>query len=684
MQKKYWKAETIRNIRHVSDVTLSDDGRWGAYVCSQGTGDGSFRNQLFLIDMDSFCIREVRLEDDTNMNLKSPVFVDGGKSILFLCDKSGEYQIYKQTVGKENILQITSARHGVKRYSAHESGNMITFETTIWPGEVENHTVFTEMLPDEKLRWIRRMDNEPYYVTTLMYKQDDWYGMRKGERQAVGIVSMDGCDQQLIDTGEMETEFPTISFDGKRLAYFGYPHRHTKERTAELFVYDLDTGEQKQLSETVRIHQDGAPVFTRDSQNVIVSAIPRLRDQKLALLPYIISVETGTGKFLLNPEKETVCHGWHVPVTNHTIYGNHQRTVVIDDKLYFLSSWRGRENVYMVRTDSADEAEIELRSDGDIHGFDVDERGNLLFAEGTLAYPAEVYYQKKGGEKIQVSCENKWMDSYEVAKTEEFFILSKDRKVELQVWLTHPVNRIANTKYPAVLYIHGGPACTYTADFWHEAQVLAAAGIAVIYSNPRGSAGYGQEFCGYGYCWKQEAVDDLLSAVDASVEKGFIDADKVGVTGGSYGGFMTNKLNGTTERFVAAVSQRSLINLVTSYGTGDMGFWSDEPGHEEKSLLEFFKDRKNRSLIRYIDNMKIPLLILHGYRDQRCGFEQAEQLFVAMKDRNPEVPVRLVMFPGENHQITRTGKVQNQIRHLHEMVEWFKKYLEKGEDHEHE
>jgi len=141
---------------------------------------------------------------------------------------------------------------------------------------------------------------------------------------------------------------------------------------------------------------------------------------------------------------------------------------------------------------------------------------------------------------------------------------------------------------------------------------------------------------------------------------------------------MTNKLISTTGRFRAAVTQRTLCNLATSYGTGDMGFIWKEEGMQTQ--MQSFLSRIGRSPITRVDDIRTPLLILHATNDYRCSFEQAEQMFIAMKDRNPGVPVRLVAFPGENHDMTRSGKTHFQIAHLRHMTQWFVKYLAKGEE----
>ena len=215
----------------------------------------------------------------------------------------------------------------------------------------------------------------------------------------------------------------------------------------------------------------------------------------------------------------------------------------------------------------------------------------------------------------------------------------------------------------------------YGLTFWHEFQALASLGMAVIFGNPRGSTGFGRAYCAGGVCWGNEAMDDLVQFVEDAISKGFIDEKRVGVTGGSYGGYMTNKLIGRTNVFAAAVTQRCLANTATSYGTGDMGFVSSRQIPKHFHMLDYLEDRARGNIISYIDHFKVPLLILHAYQDYRCGFEQAEQVFIPMKERNPEIPCRMVMFPNENHGMTRNGKLYHQVRHLQEMTNWFVKYL---------
>lgn len=399
------------------------------------------------------------------------------------------------------------------------------------------------------------------------------------------------------------------------------------------------------------------------------------------MLPYAANLETGKVRKIFCENEDSICHGVHPFPTGRTEYGETTPYYAVTaDSLYFLSSFKGRENLYKKPLYHADlPIEMVMKGKTAIHAFAISQQDSIVFTMAALNTPAELFIQEcPGVPAVRRTESNRWLADFQLPETEEFWIKSKDGKADLQVWLIRPVRQEMGKLYPAVLYVHGGPECTYNAEFWHEFLALSAAGMAVIYTNPRGSLGYGRKFCADGIAWKPEAMDDLVSVVEACVEKGGIDKNRIGITGGSYGGYMVNKFIGRTKHFAAAVSQRSLINPATSYGTGDMGFISANPKVENIKMLDYLTNRARGNAITYIDNMKVPLLLLHGYKDYRCSFEQAEQLFIAMRDRNPEVPVRLVMFPEENHGVDRTGKLYNQIRHLQEMCDWFSRYLSEG------
>lgn len=347
----------------------------------------------------------------------------------------------------------------------------------------------------------------------------------------------------------------------------------------------------------------------------------------------------------------------------------------------------------------------------DILSFSVDSLGNLLYLAGDVQQPAEIFYaacsesaetgltHSEGAETgltrsedtgtgwpnaRQLTNENAWLSEYEFGKTEEHWITGRDGKTKLQYFLVYPAGYDFSAKkaVPAVLDVKGGPQTMYVKSFWHEFQALAGEGMAVICGNPRGSVGFGKAFCSGAISWKNEAMEDLMDMVNDAVSLGVADPEKIGVTGGSYGGYMTLKLIGRTKMFAAAVTQRCLANPVTSYGTGDIGFVSASVVPEHFHMKDFLDDRAKGNIISYVDQMDVPLLILHGMKDYRCGFEQAEQVFAARKERHPDWPTRLVAFPGANHGVTRTGKLYHQVRHLKELTDWFAHYLKEQKKEE--
>ncbi len=240
----------------------------------------------------------------------------------------------------------------------------------------------------------------------------------------------------------------------------------------------------------------------------------------------------------------------------------------------------------------------------------------------------------------------------------------------IEGWLLRPRGFDASRQWPLVLEIHGGPHGAYGHSFFHEFQVLAGRGYAVLYTNPRGSHAYGDRFV--RACvgdWGGKDYLDLMAAVDHALGQGWVDPKRLYVTGGSYGGFMTNWIVGHTDRFKAAATQRSISNNVSAFGTSDIGwhFWQFEmgdatPWRDAHKLIE-------RSPLTYVEDVRTPLLILHAEKDFRCPIEQAEQLFVALTVLGKEAV--FVRFQDDSHELTRGGKPKNRIDHARRIADWF-------------
>lgn len=676
--KKVFKPETMKYIRYVTWPAISETSDRIAWVCWEGDEkSGLFKSAVHVLENGN-----ERLLTPEGENEKQPFFLPDGVSMAYLSDKSGEFQVYVRSLETGEARQVTHLRHGVTRFSLSADASALVFEATLWPSETEGGLAFSEMDSDEKKKWEDELDWMPYEITTLTYKMDEWHGMRKGEFSHIGTVKLDGSDERIIDTNGMEAVFPVWSHDAKRLAFYGYPHDGARGRQAELFVCDASGENLMQLTSKDYVYADNAPAFLQNDEGVICMTFADYGDGSSVMIPLLVNIGDKSAKALIGEWDEKLCHGVHPIRAGALEYGDKTSyfSLTADGKyMYFLTGRHGRFDICRVEIPAKKElarpVELVLKGESDIQEFAMNAAGELVIVQASWKQPAELW---KDGRQLTHS--NDWLDEYELAEVEEHWIKSSDNKADIQYFLVRPAGWREGTQYPAVLDIKGGPDTMYGLSFWHEFQALAGAGMAVIFGNPRGSTGFGREYCANGVCWGAESMNDLLAFVEDAERQGWIDKDRVGVTGGSYGGYMTNKLIGRTNVFAAAVTQRCLANTATSYGTGDMGFVSAAPLKKHFRMLKYLENRARGNIISYIDNFNVPLLILHAYEDYRCGFEQAEQVFIPMKERHPDIPVRLVMFPGENHGLTRGGKLYHQIRHLKEMTDWFVKYLEEMPD----
>ena len=243
----------------------------------------------------------------------------------------------------------------------------------------------------------------------------------------------------------------------------------------------------------------------------------------------------------------------------------------------------------------------------------------------------------------------------------------------IQAWVQRPPDFQAGKKYPLILDIHGGPHSAYGYVFDHEFQWMAAKGYVVLYPNPRGSTSYGQEFGNIiQYHYPGDDFKDLMAGVDELIARGWVDPEKLGVTGGSGGGVLTNWTVGHTDRFKAAVSQRSIADWTGFWYTADFSqftpFWFRGAPWQQEA------DFKERSPITYIERVHTPLMLIEGEADFRTPpADGGEQMFRALKYLRR--PVVMVRFPGESHELSRSGKPSHRVERLQHIVAWFDKYL---------
>jgi dipeptidyl aminopeptidase/acylaminoacyl peptidase len=345
-------------------------------------------------------------------------------------------------------------------------------------------------------------------------------------------------------------------------------------------------------------------------------------------------------------------------------------TWTTDRRILFLGSDQGTANAYSCAATGGD-VRAETVGPHQIVSWSLDvSRRRFTAIVATATDPGNLFVGEVGGAMRKASCLNdELLASRYIAAPERVEFTGADGW-KIEGWLMKPRDFDPEKKWPLVLEIHGGPHTAYGHSFFHEFQLLAGRGYAVLLTNPRGSHAYGQKFV--EACvgdWGGKDYEDLMAGVDHALGLGWVDPKRLYVTGGSYGGFMTNWIVGHTDRFRAAVTQRSISNNISAFGTSDIGwhFWQHEmgdatPWRGEDTLIF-------RSPLTYVTNVKTPLLILHAERDLRCPIEQAEQLFTALKVLGKEAV--FVRFPEDNHDLTRGGKPKHRVEHARRIADWF-------------
>jgi len=366
-------------------------------------------------------------------------------------------------------------------------------------------------------------------------------------------------------------------------------------------------------------------------------------------------------------------------IGSDTRYGRHDFHLAFareSGRVLCLAESRGRAQIGQVSLRNGAWTPL-TEGDRAVTSFTASRDGHVAFTAGTATSPEDVYVLAPDlTERRLTGANHDLLSQREVSRPQEFTFASSDG-LECSGWVLPPPGHDGRRRVPAVLEIHGGPHTAYGHAFAHEFQALAGKGYAVIYLNPRGSTGYGQAFTA-GVVRDYGGMDyaDLMAGVDAALEFfPFLDARRLGVTGGSYGGFMTNWIVTRTNRFKGAITRRSISNWISMYGTSDIGprFTEDEVGGDPWAGHELLWDR---SPIRHVDRVRTPLLIIHADEDHRCPVEQAEQLFSALRRRGRTC--RFLRFPGENHELTRSGTPSRRLQNQREILAWLDRHVRKA------
>jgi dipeptidyl aminopeptidase/acylaminoacyl peptidase len=495
------------------------------------------------------------------------------------------------------------------------------------------------------------------HYTHANYKFNDT-GWFDDKRTHVWIVDLTGGSATQLTSGQdWNDSDPQWSPDSRRIAF-------VSDRTGKAFdmghntdVWVVDAGGGPLTKISDHESADNSPRWSPDGQTIaFLSSVPEKSHPKIWLAP-----STGGSASRLAADGVDLIPGG-------------LRWAEGGKALYFETGYRGTSQLFRVDL-AARKAAAVTTGDRTVHLVDVSEKTNrLVYAVNDPTHLEEIYVADRNGRnETQLTQFNRAYQSRAQLSPVERLPYKGADGWDVDGFFMKPVGWEAGKTYPMILSIHGGPAGQYGFDWYHEFQVYAAHGWTVFFANPRGSTGYGEKFeRGIELNWGGKDYVDVMNGVDAALAKyPWIDKERLGVTGGSYGGYLTNWIISHTNRFKAAVTIRSISNFVSDDGTRDGAY-----GHADDFTGTIFEKHDlywNASPLKYVQNVKTPTLVLHSDNDFRVPIEQGEQWFRALQHFG--VPSEIVFFPRENHNLTRTGEPKHLVESINWQVYWFDRYI---------
>lgn len=507
-------------------------------------------------------------------------------------------------------------------------------------------------------------DDQCLVIDEIPYRANGRGFVNKVRRR---LYLLDGSGQavEALTPPLFETNLWEVSPDQTCILYTGYQPEGVGHKYDGLYLYSCENGESRCLVEPGKYRIDGI-AFGPDYYFAAVSDQKRYgMDQN----PVICRVDV-QGKMV-------EIGFWDGPATGSSVnsdcrYGGGIVFAADGDSVWFVTTHWDRSALVSVRGGST-RIHCEM---GQNPEFITVKNGRCLMIGTGEQSLQEVYLAELTGEMVTARRLTHFteavLENREISKPEAFSF-SDECGNELQGWVMKPGNFDPGKRYPAILEIHGGPKTVYGPVFHHEMQVFAGHGYFVFFCNPPGSDGRGDEFADIRGSYGDRDYRAIMRFTDLVLERyPCIDRHRVGLTGGSYGGFMTNWIIGHTDRFAAAVSQRSMANMVTLKATTDIGhysIWDHQRADVDRNVEELWR----QSPLRYAGRCTTPTLFIHSDEDHRCWQVEAMQMFSELKLHGVET--RLCLFKQENHELSRKGRPGNRARRLREMVEWMDSHL---------
>ncbi|WP_106498174.1 S9 family peptidase [Lentibacillus sp. Marseille-P4043] len=662
--KRALTVEDLTKIAVYSDPQIAPNGETYAFVSTTVNDENEYQSQLF-----SQKITDKQPLQWTFNDAKSshPRFSPDGKKLVYQSTRSGIPQLWLVPTHGGEARQLTFFKYGAVNPEWSKDGKSIIFTAEL--NKDDNVRDQAEQSKEERKEEEEKKASKPIVIDRLDHKSDA-KGFHDSKKAQLVLFDVEKETFTQLTSSDADHGFEDVSPDGSLILFSANLDDDADySLTNDLFTLDITTKEITKLTDGNGAY--GNASFSPSGNKIACFGHEYEYSGATLNELYVIDVAT----------KDRTCLSSSLDMQlgdamiGDTRMGQSQEGPVWsenEEKLFFIGTDHGATGLYQADLNS--NIEVLYKDNNHVFGFSYDNKtGKFILGISTPTNPCN-FYQLKDAKMTRLTNANaELLEEVVLAEPETITVTAEDGW-EIQGWLLHPYGFKEDKKYPFVLEIHGGPHAMYGQTFFHELQLLAAKGYIVLYTNPRGSHGYGQEFvnaCRSDYGGKD--YTDLMAAVDYALENyTFIDTDRLGVTGGSYGGFMTNWIVSHTNRFKAAVTQRSISNWLSFYGVSDIGYFFTK-WELGQNLMDDPAKLWDFSPLKYVENVETPLLIVHGEQDLRCPIEQGEQLYVTLKHLKKEV--EFVRFPGSNHELSRSGKPEMRMARLQHICRWFEEYL---------
>lgn len=637
-----WAAERAGNKRAITpedyysietpgDPQISPDGKLVAYtVTAMDRKQNRKRTGIWIMRTDAtggpsaFATAE---------NSSAPRWNPDGQSLAFISTRRDlqsiavpKAQVYSLSMNGGDPRRLTDLKNGVTAFQWSPDGTRLACVSKFGP---------SDNFPARNERSDVREYSNPQYKL-------DGAGFFDDKRSHIWVIDVKtGSSKQITSGEERNDSDPQWSPDGRRIAFVGQKTDSDLMGGAGAYIVPVEGREPRKLSNievgvhSVRWSPDGRRLGFVGSVDTV--AIPKM---------WIAPADGGTASLVSNDVTYATDLAWSEDGT----------------QLFYAGPFKGEHPAF--RIDLASRKVTPLTSRMQVRQIDVDAaRNTLIYTGSDDTHPGDVFAADlKGDYARQLTHLNaKLLSQLEVQPMERLNYKAADGW-DVEGFLTKPLGWQEGKSYPLILMIHGGPNGMWGLGWNHDIQAFAAHGWAVLGLNPRGSSGYGEAFQrGVDKEWGGKAFEDIMSGVDAALAKySWLDRDRLGVTGHSYGGFMTDWIVGHTNRFKAAIALAGISNFISVEGTRDAFY-----GHSRDfggDVFDNFDLYWKYSPVRYAKDVKTPTLLLHGEADQRVPLEEGEQFFRALRHFN--VPAELVIFPREGHGL------RNEPRHAVDLLKW--------------